>query len=197
MQKLLKNWISSIFIILPIQKMKKKLLILFVAIIIIVWVFFLITKWGIFQKESISDTMVNNISTTVEHKWQLTFQIVWPEEEPKEEKRSYAPAEIKTIVQESWTTILTLDMLTMNPNFQPGVNDFFINQNPKLRDIAISNETKAFNCGNDNKPDVSVSLETIIAYIQQRLTDTTNWPITYYFDIADGKINTIYQQCLP
>lgn len=129
------------------------------------------------------------------------LEIVSPEEEPNDEKRAYAPAEIINVFQKDSITYLTLDMLTINKDFKPGVTDFFINQNPKLRDFAINNVTKAYNCGkgtdgNETTPDVSTPVETVIAHIQQILT-SNNWRLTYYFDLQDNKINTIYEQCLP
>ena len=103
------------------------------------------------------------------------MEIVSPQEEPKNEERNYAPAEIKNVFQKDSTTYLTLDMLTINKDFKPGATDFFINQNPKIRDISINKNTKAYDCGagpdkNITTPDVSVPVATVISSIQQQLT---------------------------
>jgi len=76
-------------------------------------------------------------------------------------------------------TYLTVDMLTTNPNFLPGKTDFFINQSPKLRDVRITTKTKAYDCGagpdkNATTPDVSVSVQTVLDSMNQRLATTGN-----------------------
>lgn len=177
--------------------MKKKLIILGIVIIVALWIYVLIKVTNAPKVQEETSTTSN--SNTVQ--WELTLEITAPEEEPADEKRSSAPAEIKQITEKNWTTMLTLDMLTMNPDFQPGITDFFINQNPKLREFAITAATTAFNCGagsdnNENTPDVSVSIQDMIATMQQQLTGD-NVKLTYYFDIANNTITSIHQQCLP
>ncbi len=171
--------------------MKKKLIMLSIIIIAALWIYVIVK---VAKTPTIEEEIPTNNSTTAQ--WELSLEITAPEEEPADEKRSSAPAEIKQISEKSWLTSLTLDMLTINNNFQSGGNDYFINQNPKVRDFTIAADAKAFTCDTNNIPAVSVSLKNTIATIQQSLSGTTA-KIIYSFDIADGKINTIYQQCHP
>ena len=178
------------------------MLIVLWIIVVVIWACILIAKTCFPHKTSNSETIVNNNDWTVTHEGTVSLEITSPKEEPADQKRAYTPAEIKKIFEENGTTYLTLDILTINKDFQPGVTDFFINQNPKLRDIAINENTKAYDCGagpdnNATTPDVSVSVQTVLDSMQQWLATSGNWPLTYYFDIKNNTINTIYQQCLP
>lgn len=99
------------------------------------------------------------------------------------------------------TTVLSLDFLTHNPDFQPGVTDFFINQNLKLRDFTVMNETKYYKCGsgldgNDTTPDVRASVEYFISFVSQELL-RKNTRLSFYFYITGNTVKNIYQQCLP
>ncbi len=175
------------------RNIKKNLIILATIILVVLLIWFIITKTH--NKNTTQEVTTPTTTTTNTHEGIISLEIVWPEEEPKDEKRTYAPAEIKAISEKNGTTYLTLDMMTLNPNFQPGVNDYFLNQNSKLRELAIDTNTKAFNCDNTT-PTISVPLTNVIDIIHQWLTNN-NERLTYFFDIEDGKINTIYQQCLP
>lgn len=56
-------------------------------------------------------------------------------------------------------------MLTMNEDFQPGVTDYFINQNPKLREFSIAADAKTFTCDTNNIPTIyAVLKDTITIY---------------------------------
>lgn len=170
---------------------KKKRIITTAIIVIAIVVWVIIAKTCKTQTPPIQETTTNrNVQ-----QWKLTLEITAPEEEPADEKRSSAPAEIKQITEKNWVTYLTLDMLTINSGSQLGATDFFINQNPKIRDIALAGDAKAFTCDTNSVPTVSVSLKDTITAIQQSLSGATT-KITYSFDIADGKINAIYQQCV-
>ncbi len=173
--------------------MKKKLIMLGGIIIIAVLWIYVIVK--VAKTPTIQEEMpIATDSTTAQ--WELRLEITAPEENPADEKRSSAPAEITAITEKNGITYLTLDMLTINKDFKPGITDYFINQNPKIRDLSIAADAKAFNCDTNSTPTLSASLNDTITAIQQSLSGATA-KVIYSFDIADGKINTIYQQCLP
>lgn len=109
-------------------------------------------------------------------------------------------AEIKKISIKNGFTYLSLDLLTINPNFLPGFTGFSINQSAKLREVKVDDNAKFFKCGagwddNDTTADVSSSTKELIAYIQKRLAK--NDESIYYFDITDGVVKKIYESCLP
>jgi len=89
-----------------------------------------------------------------------------------------------------------LDFLARNPKWLPGNNSegpFFLNDNPKLRDVLINNSTKAFAfSGVSGAAIAPISVETTIS----DLNSGSNSHIAY-FDIEDGVITAIHQQCLP
>ena len=119
------------------------------------------------------------------------------------------PGAIKSITTEgngSWQ--LSVDLLTLNPHWQPGVDtsgEFFINQNSQLRNLAITPSTKAYSCGNNNVANVSMSTPTFISEIQTRINQhnqetaqqQASQYVSYYFDINGSNISAIYEQCLP
>jgi hypothetical protein len=112
-----------------------------------------------------------------------------------------APAEIKELYTKNDTTYLSIDILSKNPNFNPGVTDFFINQSDKLREVKIDNDTKFYKCGLgpdniDTTADISSSTNDLLARIQQKLAEK-DLPLIYYFDITGGAVGNIYEQCLP
>ena len=170
---------------------KKKRIITTAIIVIAIVVWVIIAKTCKTQTPPIQETTTTNGNV---QQWELTLEITAPEEEPADEKRSAAPAEIKQITEKNWVTYLTLDMLTINSGSQLGATDFFINQNPKIRDIALAGNAKAFTCDTNSVPTVSVSIKDTVTAIQQSLSGATT-KITYSFDIVDGIINAIYQRC--
>lgn len=180
------------------KKPTKKLWMIVLIIIITIGAYFVISALSSSEKEDFDNVVSTGETPTVfsTHEWIISLEITAPEEEPTDEKRAYTPGEIKQIFEENGSTYLTLDMLTMNKDFQPGVTDFFLNESPTIRDLAIAKNAKAFTCGTENIPDISVTVETIIMNIQNILSGGQS-SISYYFDIDDNKINTIYEQCLP
>ena len=111
------------------------------------------------------------------------------------------PAEIKDLYTKNSITYFSIDILTPNPNFLPGENDFFINQSKKLREVRIDNDTKFYKCGPgpdniDTTADVSSSINDLLTYIQQKITKKDR-PVIYYFDITESVVKNIYEQCLP
>lgn len=181
------------------KRNSKNIIIILAIIVAMVIAWILIAKSR--HKNPAPEITTPDTTNTNTHEGIISLEIVWPEEEPKDEQRKYAPAEIKEISENNGTISLTLDMLSLNPDFQPGITDYFLNKNPKLRTLPIAQNAKAYNCGpwkdgNDNSPDVEVSVTDVITNMQQRLANA-NGRLTYFFDIDNGKINTIYQQCLP
>lgn len=104
------------------------------------------------------------------------------------------PAAVVAVSTDS--KIVTLDFLARNPKWLPGNNSkdpFFLNDNPKLRDVLINGSTKAFVCGGvSGAAIVPTSAATMIS----DLNSGSNSHIAY-FDIEDGAITAIHQQCLP
>lgn len=122
-------------------------------------------------------------------------QSITTSEDSSSETFENQPGAIKSIKVNginNWT--LAVDLLSKNPNWLPGVDstgEFFINQNPKIRNLNVTRDTKAYNCGFDMKPDVLVNTTTFISNIQKSSYKTV------YFDIKGTNITSIYQQCLP
>lgn len=87
---------------------------------------------------------------------------------------------------------IALDLLDLNPNFIPWVNDYFINENENTREAVIVSKTKFYKCW---------SKSTALGYVEvenkeKKLTDwNVGW--IYYFDIENGIVKTIYESCLP
>ena len=116
------------------------------------------------------------------------------------EKWINTPAEIKSISVKNKITYLSIDILSHNPKFLPGVTEFFINQSTKLREVSINDDTKSYLCGagpdgNDNTADVLVDTNNLLAAIQKKLSNKEY--STYYFDINSNIVQSIYEQCLP
>jgi len=102
------------------------------------------------------------------------------------------PGSIKSItVKNNNQWILAVDLLTRNPNWTPGGElPFFLNQNPKVRNLNVTGATKTYNCNGVN-PDLLINTQTFISNIQEASYKTA------YFDINGTNITSIYQQCLP
>ena len=118
------------------------------------------------------------------------------------EQWNYAPAEVKAVFEQDGITHLSIDILTHNPDFLPGVTDFFINKNLKLRDVTLNSDSKAYRCGagtdgEDTTPDVPTSLQQLINDIQKTLATNDGRGLMYYFDIDGALLKIIYEQCLP
>lgn len=122
------------------------------------------------------------------------------EEANVSEKWVNTPAEIKSMSTENKITFLSIDILSHNPGFLPGVTEFFINQSTKLREVSVDDNTKSYLCGagpddNENTADVSTDTQSLLAVIKDKLLNKGY--TTYYFDINGGVVQSIYEQCLP
>jgi hypothetical protein len=121
-------------------------------------------------------------------------------EEDESEIFQNQPGEVKSITNtgvNEW--VLEVDLLTHNPNFLPGINDFFMNQNSKIRNLNVNSSTQTYFCGagpdnNDTTADIIQNTSNFIQYVQNMLNEGVKY---YYFDISGTEITAIYQQCLP
>lgn len=112
----------------------------------------------------------------------------------------HKPAEIRSIFYERNQTLISLDILSLNEEFIPGVNSYFINESKKLRVFLIDNEAIFLACGegsdgNFSTADVPSELSPVLIKIKNNLIERDK-PI-YYFDIEDNVVKTIYESCLP
>jgi hypothetical protein len=116
------------------------------------------------------------------------------------------PGAIKSIKREDNKWIFAVDILTLNKEWIPGVDStggFFINNNPKIRNLKVVNNTRVYDCGiqNANGSSVGPSLQNtsdFISKIQPQVDNSTaEFGYTAYFDILGTDIFAIYQQCLP
>jgi len=132
-------------------------------------------------------------------------------EEASNEIFNNQPGAVKSIKAEGnnqWT--LAVDLLTRNPKWLPGVDSnggFFINQNPKIRNLTVTKDTKTYNCENPGPMPKAMPNSLQNAFISE-IQDTINrsktekgligeFGYTAYFDINGNTITAIYQQCLP
>lgn len=115
------------------------------------------------------------------------------------EKFQDTPVAIKKIFQKSNETYFSVDVLSPNPDWVPGQTPFFLNKSTKLRAVAINDSTKYYFCGNDNLPDVLVSQQSMIDYINMMLDEADEYDrgVGVYVDIEGSIVKSIYQQCLP
>lgn len=116
------------------------------------------------------------------------------------EKWTNTPAEIKSIFLKNKITFLSIDILSHNPKFLPGITEFFINQSEKIREVSVNDNTKSYSCGvgpdgEQNTADVSMDTKTFLETIQKNLLN--NGYTTFYFDINNDVVQSIYEQCLP
>ncbi|TSC60503.1 MAG: hypothetical protein LiPW15_381 [Parcubacteria group bacterium LiPW_15] len=120
-----------------------------------------------------------------------TFKFPVPGETYKDQ-----PAAVVAVSADGKT--VTLDFLARNPRWVPGSDlggPFFLNDNPKLRDVSVNSSTKAFAfvCSSaSGMAIVPISAATMIS----DLNSGSNSHIAY-FDIEEGAIVAIHQQCLP
>ncbi len=122
------------------------------------------------------------------------------------------PGAIKSItVRDNNQWVLAVDLLSGNPKWLPGVDStggFFINQNSKIRNLIVTQDTKTYDCGpgpdnNDTSADVLNATSSFIAEIKTDI-DSGNYTIkgqyggpVRYMDINGSTITAIYAQCLP
>lgn len=117
------------------------------------------------------------------------------------------PGAIKSITNQSdnqW--LLSVDLLTPNTHWVPGgQSDFFLNQNPKIRNLLVTNETKNYVCdgvkadvlGNTSKFMSDLQATIIRNEEEAKKFGTKAYDYTAYFDINGSNITAVYQQCLP
>lgn len=111
------------------------------------------------------------------------------------------PSRIMYIVKENGIIYFDLELLEYNPNFLPGISDFFIENKSQDIKAYIDKNTKSYNCsgvpdGTKRSADILVDLDYTINNIENWLLNEGDYPI-YYFDIDDDYIENIYEQCLP
>ena len=125
-------------------------------------------------------------------------------EESTTEVFNHQPGAIKSINADGankW--ILAVDLLSGNPNWEPGVDStgpFFLNKNTKIRNLNISNSTKIQNCTTQYKDYASGFENDILSFINyadKTIIERGEHELTAYFDINGNNINAIYEQCLP
>ncbi len=107
--------------------------------------------------------------------------------------------------------IFSVDLLSYNPHWLPGVDStggFFINQDPKIRNLTVTKNTEAYNCGGPDgdggKPGLLVDTSSFISQIQADI-NSGNYTVkkgqyggpVRYLDINGSNITAMYQQCLP
>lgn len=105
-----------------------------------------------------------------------------------EKSQKHVPAEIKSIYKKNSITYFSIDILSPNPEFAPGLTPFFLNQSTKLKEVYLENTTKVYGC-KDTVADEQYPLENFIKEVEENNT--------YYFDIDNNAINSVYGQCLP
>ena len=117
------------------------------------------------------------------------------------------PGAIKSITNQSdsqW--LLSVDLLTRNTHWVPGgESDFFLNQNPQIRSLLVTKETKTYECNgvnadalrNTSKFMSDIQVGMIKRDEESKKFGTKAYDYTSYFDINGSNIIAIYQQCLP
>lgn len=132
-------------------------------------------------------------------------------EESSTETFRNQPGAIKSIKSNGTNKwIFAVDLLSGNPNWEPGVDStgpFFLNKNTKIRNLNISNSTKIQNCTSQNSSYGSGFKNdplSFVTYAQDRINKAKTDPksvedygFTAYFDINGTTITAIYEQCLP
>ncbi|HEY1041542.1 MAG TPA: GerMN domain-containing protein [Candidatus Paceibacterota bacterium] len=104
------------------------------------------------------------------------------------------------------TLWLTVDILTENPNWKPGVNDHYLNVSNKLRSVRTNYATQYYVCthGSDGHLNsIASNLGLFSEHVKKNLSEKKNSSNTYdnraiyNFDITGHAISAIYQNCLP
>lgn len=114
-----------------------------------------------------------------------------------EETQKNIPGEIKHIYKKNGITYLSIDILSPNPDFLPGLTPFFVNQSTKVSEVQIKNTAIISGClsssDNTTSTNEQYSVQDFINTIKQNPDEN----YTYYFYILDNKITSVYNQCLP
>jgi len=114
--------------------------------------------------------------------------------------------------------VFAVDLLTHNPDWEPGVNDPYLNQSTKIRNLNVTANTKTYGCesgpggsGPNQAKIANTNTASFVSDIQNSITrakgdiknriggpieSMTDW-VTYNFDIKGADITAIYTQCLP
>lgn len=129
-------------------------------------------------------------------------------EESSSEVFKNQPGAIKSIEYDGAEFLV--DLLTNNPNWIPGGSEeFFLNQNSKIRRLNVNNATIVKNCATQYKDSSYASgfksdLLSFTTYVQDKINKAKTDPglvghfgYTAYFDITGPNITAIYEQCLP
>ncbi len=141
----------------------------------------------------------SNIQLDVEQKQPVLEET---EDSPTESFKNQ-PGAIKSIKKDgSDKWVLSIDLLTRNPDWIPGAQNsgpFFFNQNQKIRELTLDSSTKISNCTSQNNNYASNFENNLQGFVKyaEKTTKENNFGFTEYFDISGTKITTIYEQCLP
>lgn len=150
-----------------------------------------------FHLKTIEPQLIVNPVVTTNQNEQAVINTVT---EDSLQKLTNTPAEIMSVFNRNNKTYLSLDILSRNEKFVPGVNDFFINQSRRLREFSVDEKTMAYVCGvgpdgNATTADVIANTQDIINTMQSSVINKIR--SIYYFDIESGLVKNIYQACLP
>lgn len=127
-------------------------------------------------------------------------------EESSTESFKNQPGAIKSITSNGTNKwIFAVDLLSANPKWTPGGSEeFFLNQNTKIRNLSITANTKIYNCDGRGNPYLFAEVAGYISRIQDLINKSKTDPglvghfgYTADFDISGTNITTIYEQCLP
>lgn len=119
------------------------------------------------------------------------------DEESTEEAFQYQPGLVKTVASKgSGQWVISVDLLTHNKDWVPGGrSDFFVNQNPRIRNLEITSETKSFECGEGSDGDATTADVPVTNDVMVKAMEQVGY--TAYFDIQRTNITAVYEQCLP
>jgi hypothetical protein len=184
--------------------MKKIIIVVIVLAILIGAGTYLLGKKS---NEKISEPVVTETSTEEKLTDENPLVVTASGEDSAAEVFKYQPGAIKTITnQKDDKWLLAVDLLTKNPNYRPGgETDYFINQNNKVRNLLVTNETKTYECNgvnadalrNTSKFMSDIQVNMIKRDEEAKKFGTKAYDYTSYFDINGTEITAIYQQCLP
>lgn len=128
-------------------------------------------------------------------------------EDSPREVFSNQPGAVKSVTRADSNWTLVVNLLSPNPRWIPGgssdVGGFFIDQNPKTRNLVVTSDTKTYSCDGSNPTrltETSSFLSGIQDTISRSKTDegiVGEFGYTAYFDINGTTITALYQQCLP
>lgn len=187
------------------KKQKGFVKILLIIIAVIAVAVFIYIRMG-YRTETIpSDTTDNQTSSSLQN-FQSSISNESNVASSDNENVKEQAGIIKNIKTTSDGWLLTIDYVSRNPNWLPGVGDesFFLNTDNKLRTLLIPNNltngnAKFFECGSEQVtgnygPFVLSEIKDFVDQLKKQLI--TEQPV-YYFDVQDETINTIRTQCLP